>query len=157
MGVVSRYTEVNSCVGVDVDVIKILDFCPISKISVLYIEDVKRLNLEKPQPRPTHILMWSIDLFALLRSLLPFLFDAFVLNWTQSAFYLRKRSHNFVIRRISEAVVIKKWCLSLKYSEKQVLDFYVLQLIFQELTQQRSIVSNFNELRGRKREFHSVK
>ena len=61
---VSRVPEIISCGGVGVDVMKTLDSCPSTKVSIHYPFDVKSLNLHKLLQKPSYSVMGRIDLLA---------------------------------------------------------------------------------------------
>ena len=61
-----------------------------------YFFDVESLNLEKLLSKPSYSSMGRIDMFALLKSLLPRLLDILGLMGIHSALYLRKLGHNSV-------------------------------------------------------------
>ena len=71
LGAVTRIAEINTCGGVGVDIIKPLDKCISIKVVVYYPYDVNTLNLEKLLRKPRYSDMERLDMFALLKSILP--------------------------------------------------------------------------------------
>ena len=67
-----------------------------SKVGVHYPFDVKSLDLEKQLRKPGYSVIARIDIYALLKCLLPRLLDSFDVKWIQSTHYLPKVGHNSV-------------------------------------------------------------
>ena len=77
------------------DVTKTYDRAPNSKVGVRYSLRVKNLNADKLIRKPSYSVMGRIDIFDLLKSLPPRLFNSVDLTWMQTMAIVAKNQSYF--------------------------------------------------------------
>ena len=90
LSAVSSEPTIICCAGGSADFIKALDKAPSQKAGIQYPFNLLPLQIEKLMHKPSFSVMWKIDMFSMVRTLLVRLSDLLDEKWTQSTQYFRK-------------------------------------------------------------------
>ena len=104
LSAISLETTIICCGGGSADFIKSLDKAPSQKAGIQYRFNLLALQIEKLMHKPCFSVMWKIDMFSMVRTLLMRLSGFLDEKWTQSTQYFRK------VRYLWWNIVVKILC-----------------------------------------------